>query len=120
MLLEDPEADVAGAMLHPDTREPQIVEVLKDRTEYLVLDPSVERRPGRRSRRCTPATRSRLGRDDADNTWLIAFTDDAGPVPYYAYDRTSQAGSFLFASRPSCPGTTWPRWSRSRSRPGTG
>src|SRR5579864_9591604 len=28
VLLEDPEADVAGAMLHPDTREPQIVEVL--------------------------------------------------------------------------------------------
>jgi hypothetical protein len=24
---------VAGAMLHPDTREPQIVEVLKDRTD---------------------------------------------------------------------------------------
>ena len=42
VLLEDPEADVAGAMLHPDTREPQIVEVLKDRTEYHVLDPSVE------------------------------------------------------------------------------
>ena len=29
VLLEDPEADVAGAMLHPDTREPQIVDVLK-------------------------------------------------------------------------------------------
>src|ERR1700748_2799347 len=41
VLLEDPGADVAGAMLHPDTREPQIVEVLKDRTEYHVLDPAV-------------------------------------------------------------------------------
>jgi Tol biopolymer transport system component len=42
VLLEDPDADVAGAILHPDTRDPQIVEVLKDRTEYHVLDPSVE------------------------------------------------------------------------------
>src|ERR1017187_9443044 len=42
VLLEDPEADVAGEMLHPDTREPQIVEVLKDRIEYHVLDPAVE------------------------------------------------------------------------------
>ena len=42
VLLEDPDADVAGAMLHPDTREPQIVEVLKDRAEYHVLDPAVE------------------------------------------------------------------------------
>ena len=57
MLVEDPEADVAGAVLHPDTREPQIVEVLKDRTEYHVLDPSVDD-DLRRSGRCTPATRS--------------------------------------------------------------
>jgi hypothetical protein len=58
VLLEDPEADVAGAMLHPDTRDPQIVEVLKDRTEYHVLDPAVE--PDFEAiRRCTPATRSR-------------------------------------------------------------
>ncbi|HJY72917.1 MAG TPA: hypothetical protein VJ347_14145, partial [Streptosporangiaceae bacterium] len=31
VLLEDPDADVTGAVLHPDTREPQIVLVLKDR-----------------------------------------------------------------------------------------
>ena len=42
LLFEDPEADVDGAILHPDTREPQIVEVIKDRAEYHVLDPAVE------------------------------------------------------------------------------
>ena len=36
-----PEADVSGVRVHPDTREPQIVTVLKARSEYLVLDPSV-------------------------------------------------------------------------------
>ena len=41
MLAADPEADVSDVRLHPDTREPQIVTLLKDRSEYLVLDPSV-------------------------------------------------------------------------------
>ena len=99
VLLEDPEADVAGAMLHPDTREPQIVEVLKDRTEYHVLDPSVEH-DWEAIQALHPGDPQPVGRDEADTTWLIAFTDDAGPVQYYAYDRTSQAGSFLFSSRP--------------------
>ncbi len=99
VLLEDPEADVAGAMLHPDTREPQIVEVLKDRTEYHVLDPSVEA-DWEAIRALHPGDPQPVGRDEADATWLIAFMDDAGPVQYYAYDRASRTGSFLFSSRP--------------------
>jgi len=99
VLLEDPEADVAGAILDPDTREPQIVVVLKDRAEYHVLDPAVE--PDYEAIRALHAGDPQLvGRDEADTTWLVAFTDDAGPVRYYAYDRASRTGSFLFESRP--------------------
>ena len=99
VLLEDPEADVAGAILHPDTREPQIVLVLKDRAEYHVLDPAVE--PDYEAIRALHSGDPQLvGRDEADTTWLVAFTDDAGPVRYYAYDRASRTGSFLFESRP--------------------
>jgi prolyl oligopeptidase PreP (S9A serine peptidase family) len=99
VLVEDPEADVEGAILHPDTREPQIVEVLKDRTEYHVLDPSVE--PDFKAIRALhPGDPQLVGRDEADTTWLIGFIDDAGPVQYFSYDRASRAGSFLFSSRP--------------------
>jgi len=99
VLLEDPEADVAGAMLHPDTREPQIVEVLKDRTEYHVLDPSVAE-DFEAIRALHTGDPQPVGRDEADKTWLVAFTDDAGPVQYFAFDRASRAGRFLFSSRP--------------------
>jgi len=99
VLLEDPEADVEGAMLHPDTREPQIVEVLKDRTEYHVLDPSVEE-DFEAIRALHTGDPQPVGRDEADKTWLVAFTDDAGPVQYFAFDRASRTGSFLFSSRP--------------------
>jgi dipeptidyl aminopeptidase/acylaminoacyl peptidase len=99
VLLEDPDADVAGAMLHPDTREPQIALVLKDRAEYHVLDPAVQ--PDYEAIRALhTGDPSLIGRDEADTTWLVAFTDDAGPVRYYGYDRAAGTGSFLFDSRP--------------------
>jgi dipeptidyl aminopeptidase/acylaminoacyl peptidase len=99
VLLEDPDADVAGAMLHPDTREPQIALVLKDRAEYHVLDPAVQ--PDYEAIRALhTGDPSLIGRDEADTTWLVAFTDDAGPVRYYGYDRDTGTGSFLFDSRP--------------------
>jgi dipeptidyl aminopeptidase/acylaminoacyl peptidase len=99
VLLEDPDADVAGAILHPDTREPQIAVVLKDRAEYHVLDPAVAA-DYEAIRALHSGDPGLIGRDEADATWLIAFTDDAGPVRYYAYDRATRAGSFLFDSRP--------------------
>ncbi len=99
VLLEDPEADVAGAMLHPDTKAPQIVEVLKDRAEYHVLDPSVEA-DFKAIRALHPGDPQPAGRDEADTTWLVAFDDDAGPVQYFSYDRASRTGSFLFSARP--------------------
>ncbi len=99
VLLEDPEADVTGAMLHPDTREPQIAVVQKDRTEYHVLDPAVE--PDYQAIRALHSGDPGFaGRDEADTTWLVAFTDDAGPVQYFAYDRASRTGTFLFSARP--------------------
>jgi len=99
VLLEDPDADVAGVMLHPDTREPQIVEVVKDRAEYHVLDPAVA--PDYEAIRALDhGDPNLIDRDEADTTWLVAFTEDAGPVRYYAYDRATRSGSFLFESRP--------------------
>jgi dipeptidyl aminopeptidase/acylaminoacyl peptidase len=99
VLLEDPEADVAGAILHPDTREPQIVEVLKDRVEYHVFDQAVA--PDLAAiRALDPGDPALVSRDEADSTWLIAFNKDAGAVRFYSYDRASRSGSFLFDSRP--------------------
>jgi dipeptidyl aminopeptidase/acylaminoacyl peptidase len=43
---------------------------------------------------------SLISRDDADQTWLIAFTVDNWPVPFYAYDRKSQHVTFLFDNQP--------------------
>jgi dipeptidyl aminopeptidase/acylaminoacyl peptidase len=99
VLLADPEADVADATLHPDTREPRIVELVKARTEYHVLDPSVQD-DFEAIRALDAGDPQFLGRDDADATWLVSFNNDDEPAKYYWYDRASRTGSFLFTSRP--------------------
>ncbi len=99
VLAEDPEADVTDIRLHPDTREPQIVTFLKDRSEYRVLDPDVAADLAA-IRALRPGDPSFPDADDADATWLIAFTNDAGSVQYFSYDRQTRTGRFLFEARP--------------------
>jgi dipeptidyl aminopeptidase/acylaminoacyl peptidase len=99
VLAEDAEADVSGVHIHPETREPQIVTVLKGRSEYLVLDESVAGDLAA-IRAIHPGDPSLMGADDADAVWLVGFTNDAGPVPYYAYERATRTGRFLFEHQP--------------------
>jgi dipeptidyl aminopeptidase/acylaminoacyl peptidase len=99
VLAADSEADVSDVRVHPDTREPQIVTFLKDRSEYLVLDPSVAADLDA-IRALHPGDPSIVDADDDDGTWLVAFGNDAGSIPYYAYDRASRQGRFLFVQQP--------------------
>ena len=45
-----------------------------------------------------------VNRDNADKTWLVAFTADRGPVAYYAWDRGAGKGTFLFVHQPKLEG----------------
>jgi len=103
VLAQDPEADVTGVLLHPDTRDPLIVMVLKDRMTYEVLDESVAD-DLKAVRALHPGDPSFSGRDEADRTWLIAFNVDAGSVTYFMYDRASKTGRLLFEARPALSG----------------
>ena len=118
VLAEDPEADVAGACC---TRTPG-----SRRSSWCSRTGRSTTSSTRRSSRlrgdpgAAPGRPVAIGRDEADATWLVAFTDDAGSVAYYMYDRASRTGQLLFEAGPSCRDTSWPRWSRSRSPRGTG
>jgi dipeptidyl aminopeptidase/acylaminoacyl peptidase len=103
VLAQDPEADVTGVLLHPDTREPLIALILKDRMTYVVLDDSVAD-DLTAIRALHPGDPSFSGRDNADRTWLISFNVDAGSVTYFMYDRATRAGRLLFEARPALSG----------------
>jgi dipeptidyl aminopeptidase/acylaminoacyl peptidase len=100
VLAEDPAADVSDVMLHPDTRDPQIAMIGYERMSYVVLDPSVET-DLKAVRALHPGDPMFTGRDEADATWLVGFTNDTGPIPYFLYNRATRSGRLLFEHRPA-------------------
>jgi len=99
VIAEDPQYDVGDVMIHPDTYEVQAVAFNKDRVEWTVLDESIK--PDfDRIRAIHPGDFSITSRDENDNTWIITFTTDNGPIPFYVYNRKGQTTRFLFDNKP--------------------
>ena len=99
VIAEDPQYDVSNVMIHPDSYEVQAVGFTKARSEWIVLDESIKDDFN------TIAKLDRgdffiSDRDNADETWLVSFTKDNGPVSYYAYEHKKDKGTFLFNHMP--------------------
>ena len=99
IIAEDPKYDVSDVLMHPDSYEIQAVLFTKDRDEWTVFDETV-RADFEAIKKLDRGDFFISNRDNADNTWLIGYTVDNGPVPYYAWDRKSQSATFLFVHRP--------------------
>ena len=82
------------------THEVQVVTFTRERADHVVLDESL-RADVEAMRRLHPGDLHFNGRDHADRVWILGFTADDGPVAYYAFDRTTREGTFLFAHKPS-------------------
>jgi dipeptidyl aminopeptidase/acylaminoacyl peptidase len=100
VLAEDPQYDVGGLIIHPKKYHVQAVAFTKERTDWQVLDKSIEA-DYQAIRKIHDGDFFLINRDDADKTWLVGFTSDHGPVPYYAYDRATKKATFLFTNRPA-------------------
>jgi dipeptidyl aminopeptidase/acylaminoacyl peptidase len=99
-LAADPEADVAGVELDPDTRLPRAVTFVKDRSQLVVLDPAIAADVDTLS--AWHAGDLRLsGTDDADTRWLVAHVVDDGPVTYSLWDREARRVTTLFTHQPA-------------------
>jgi dipeptidyl aminopeptidase/acylaminoacyl peptidase len=99
VIAEDPTYDVVSVEIHPDTREPQLVGILKEKMEWIVLDPSIQQDIDA-IKRIEDGDFYLSDRDHADETWFVTFDIDDGPVKYYAFDRTTKKETFLFEHRP--------------------
>lgn len=99
VLAEDPGFDVTDVWLQRRTRLPLMVAFQRERLEWQVLDPSVEA-DLEALRELDSGDLSLLGRDRADETWIVAYDHADGPSCFYAYHRQTRSGEFLFASRP--------------------
>lgn len=99
VIIEDPEYDVSDIMIHPDTYEIQMVSFTKAKNEHTIFDESIRDDVDKISK-LNPGDFMIYDRDDSDKTWLIGYTNDNTPVAFYAYDRETKQGKFLFYSKP--------------------
>lgn len=100
VIAEDPQYDVAGVLIHPDTYEIQGVSYLKARKEWKLLDRSI-RGDFDELAKLDRGDFSIPSRDDADEKWLVYFDKDNGPVSYWVYDRKTKTGTYLFNQYPT-------------------
>jgi dipeptidyl aminopeptidase/acylaminoacyl peptidase len=99
VLAERPGADVQGVRVHPLTKSPEVAVFLAARAEYLALDRAVAPDLDR-ARALHRGDLFFAGGDESGQVWLVGFTDDQGPVPYYIYDRPSGQAQFVFVHQP--------------------
>jgi dipeptidyl aminopeptidase/acylaminoacyl peptidase len=99
VLAQDPEYDVSGAVVHPDTKGVQMVAFTRARTDWIALDPAVEADLAEIAK-LNPGDFELVSRTHDDNVWVVAYTEDNHPVSYHAYDRSEKRAEFLFYSRP--------------------
>lgn len=103
VIASDPVYDVESVLRHPRTRRIQAVSFIRARQEWTVLDPSIQTHFDA-IQRLNPGDFGITGRDNADRIWTIGFTQDRGPVVFYAYDTTTRQAEFLFSHRPELEG----------------
>jgi len=100
VIAEDPQYDVTYVMIHPNSYQAQAVSFFKARTEWIVLDKSIEDDFKVIAKLDHGDFTISSNRDNADKTWLVRFNKDNGPISYFAYDREKKKGTFLFNHMP--------------------
>jgi dipeptidyl aminopeptidase/acylaminoacyl peptidase len=96
----DPSYDVANVVFSPKTKTPIAASVVRDRTEWIVLDPAYADDFTALARQI-PGDVGIDSIDRDDRTWLLSSLVDAGSPSYWSYDRTTQRATKLFATRPA-------------------
>lgn len=103
VLAEDARADVGRLLVHPTRGRVQAVEVNYDRSRWTVLDSAI-RVDLDYLKRLDPGEMQVVSRSTDDSTWVVAYTQDAGPVKFYLYDRKTRKATMLFTNRASLEG----------------
>lgn len=108
VLAHSSEVDAGTVMIHPRTHAVQAVSFEPGRRSWTVLDPAVKD---------DFAGIAKLfdgdfaigERDDADQRWIVSFTNDRGSNRAYLWDRAKKAGTLLFETQPKLDAYTLSR-----------
>ena len=97
------EVDAGDVLVHPRRHVVQAVAFATGRSEWKVVDKSIEAD--------FTALRANAGgdfavssRDRADQTWIVSYVQDRGPIRYFAWDRRTRKATFLYSHQPKLEG----------------
>lgn len=101
VLAEDPEYDLSTEVLfHRRAERPEAVAVVREKKEWIVLDPALEA-DFRRLEAVEPGRQLHImGRDLANRRWVVAFEGDRQSVHYYLYERETGEARLLLVAKP--------------------
>jgi dipeptidyl aminopeptidase/acylaminoacyl peptidase len=103
VIAENPKADVGGVLAHPTEKTVQAVAFNYLRTEWTVLDKSIE--PDLAYLKTVADGEINVGsRSQDDSLWIVGYLLDNGPVKVYLYDRKAKKATFLFSNRKALEG----------------
>jgi len=103
LLAENPKADAGGTMRHPTKLTVEAVSFTYEREEWTILDDSIAADLAF-LHTVADGEVDVLDRTLDDQTWIVAYTMDNGPVRYYRYDRADKKAEFLFTNRTALEG----------------
>ena len=100
VVAEDPQYDVSGILTHPRRHTLEAVQFVRARREWKIMDDSL-RADFDALRKVRDGDFGITSSDLEDQTWIVAYIVDDGPVYYYSYDRATKQATLLFSSQPA-------------------
>ncbi|MEQ9371235.1 MAG: S9 family peptidase [Coleofasciculus chthonoplastes F3-SA18-01] len=99
VMAADEQYDIGGVVIHPTQRRIQAVSFYKDKVEWQILDDSIAD-DFKAIAQIREGEFAITNRTLADDTWLVGYATDDGPVYYYVYNRDAKTHSLLFSNQP--------------------
>ncbi len=100
LVTSDSSSDIAGVGFDPFTGEPRLAAFFYLRRTLRVLDPAIEADIAY-LQEFRDGDFSIVSRDNADSTWLVAYSTIENPAVYCVYDRTAGEARELFTAIPA-------------------
>ncbi len=104
LMAQSPTSDLLGVQLHPTKHVVQAVGFdVNGRRRWQPLDFTVKGDFDALAK-VSDGDLSVVSADNADATWLVAFSRDVGPTRLYAWDRRAKKATFLFTTQSKLEG----------------
>jgi len=103
LIADDPKADLDDVLIHPTEKVVEAAAFNYDRKQWQFMDPAVAADFDVLSR-VADGEIIVASRTLDDRRWIVAYTQDDGPVRYYLYERDERKARFLFTNRSDLEG----------------